>query len=71
MTGLIVINWNFTDAKTSFALTLQHSALTNVPNKHDAANASLSLTRAPYLTSSFRVASPERRCERTESKWHC
>src|SRR5499427_9264096 len=42
----IVINWNFTDAKTSFVLTLQHSALTYVANKQDAAaDASLTLTR--------------------------
>ncbi len=42
----VVINWNFTDAKTSFVLTLQHSALTYVANKQDAAaDASLTLTR--------------------------
>ena len=41
-----MINWNFTDAKTSFVLTLQHSALTYVANKQDAAaDASLTLTR--------------------------
>ena len=41
-----VINWNFTDSKTSFALALQHSALTYVANKQDAAaDASLTLTR--------------------------
>src|SRR5262249_42076593 len=33
----IVINWNFTDSKTHFVLTLQHSALTYVANKQDAA----------------------------------
>jgi alkyl sulfatase BDS1-like metallo-beta-lactamase superfamily hydrolase len=42
----IVINWNFTDGKTPFVLTLQHSALTYVANKQDAsADASLTLTR--------------------------
>jgi alkyl sulfatase BDS1-like metallo-beta-lactamase superfamily hydrolase len=42
----VVINWNFTDAKTSFVLTLQHSVLTYVANKQDAAaDASLTLTR--------------------------
>jgi alkyl sulfatase BDS1-like metallo-beta-lactamase superfamily hydrolase len=42
----VVINWNFTDARTSFVLTLQHSALTYVANKQDAAaDASLTLTR--------------------------
>ena len=42
----VVINWNFTDAQTSFVLTLQHSALTYVANKQDAAaDASLTLTR--------------------------
>jgi alkyl sulfatase BDS1-like metallo-beta-lactamase superfamily hydrolase len=42
----IVINWNFTDAQTSFVLTLEHSALTYIANKHDAAaDASLTLTR--------------------------
>ncbi len=42
----VVINWNFTDAKTSFVLTLQHSALSYVPNKRSAAaDASLALTR--------------------------
>ena len=42
----IVINWNFTDAKTSFVLTLRNSALTYVVNKQDAAaDASLTLTR--------------------------
>ncbi len=41
-----MINWNFSDAKTSFVLTLQHSALTYVANKQDvAADASLTLTR--------------------------
>lgn len=42
----IVINWNFTDAETSFVLTLEHSALTYSANKHDAAaDASLTLSR--------------------------
>jgi alkyl sulfatase BDS1-like metallo-beta-lactamase superfamily hydrolase len=42
----IVINWNFTDAQTSFVLTLEHSALTYRANKQDAAaDASLTLTR--------------------------
>ena len=42
----VVINWNFTDAKTSFVLNLQHSVLTYVANKQDAAaDASLTLTR--------------------------
>jgi alkyl sulfatase BDS1-like metallo-beta-lactamase superfamily hydrolase len=42
----IVINWNFTDAQTSFVLTLEHSALTYMANKqHAAADASLTLTR--------------------------
>src|SRR5262249_29044294 len=42
----IVINWNFMDAKTSLVLTLDHSALTYVANKQDAAaDASLTLSR--------------------------
>jgi alkyl sulfatase BDS1-like metallo-beta-lactamase superfamily hydrolase len=42
----IVINWNFTDGKTSFVLTLQHSVLNYVAKKQDAdADASLTLTR--------------------------
>lgn len=42
----IVINWKFTDADTSFVLTLQHSALTYVANKQvAAADASLTSTR--------------------------
>ncbi len=42
----IVINWKFTDSKTSFVLTLQHSALTCVANRQDAAaDASLTLAR--------------------------
>jgi alkyl sulfatase BDS1-like metallo-beta-lactamase superfamily hydrolase len=42
----IVINWNFTDARTSFVLTLEHSALTYRANKQDAAaDASLTLSR--------------------------
>jgi alkyl sulfatase BDS1-like metallo-beta-lactamase superfamily hydrolase len=42
----IVINWNFTDPRTSFVLTLEHSALTYMANKQDAAaDASLTLTR--------------------------
>jgi alkyl sulfatase BDS1-like metallo-beta-lactamase superfamily hydrolase len=42
----IVVNWNFTDGKTSFVLTLQHSVLTYVAKKQDAdADASLTLTR--------------------------
>ena len=41
-----MINWNFTDAKASFVLTLGHSALTYVASKQDAAaDASLTLTR--------------------------
>ena len=41
-----MINWNFTDAQTSFVLTLEHSALTYVANKQDtAADASLTSTR--------------------------
>jgi alkyl sulfatase BDS1-like metallo-beta-lactamase superfamily hydrolase len=41
-----VINWNFTDPQASFVLTLQHSALTYLANKQDAAaDASLTLTR--------------------------
>jgi alkyl sulfatase BDS1-like metallo-beta-lactamase superfamily hydrolase len=42
----IVINWNFTDEHSSFALTLEHSALTHLANKHIAdADTSLVLTR--------------------------
>jgi alkyl sulfatase BDS1-like metallo-beta-lactamase superfamily hydrolase len=42
----IVINWNFSDTQTSFVLTLEHSALTYMANKQDAAaDASLTLTR--------------------------
>jgi alkyl sulfatase BDS1-like metallo-beta-lactamase superfamily hydrolase len=39
----IVINWNFTDSRKSFVLTLEHSALTYTANKR-VANADLSLT---------------------------
>ena len=42
----IVINWDFTDSQSSFALTLEHSALTYLANKHVAdADTSLALTR--------------------------
>jgi alkyl sulfatase BDS1-like metallo-beta-lactamase superfamily hydrolase len=42
----IVINWNFTDSQSSFVLTLEHSALTYLANKHVAdADTSLVLTR--------------------------
>ena len=42
----IVINWNFTDPQGSFVLTLEHSALTYLANKHVAdADTSLVLTR--------------------------
>jgi alkyl sulfatase BDS1-like metallo-beta-lactamase superfamily hydrolase len=42
----IVINWNFADEHSSFVLTLEHSALTHLANKHIAdADTSLVLTR--------------------------
>jgi alkyl sulfatase BDS1-like metallo-beta-lactamase superfamily hydrolase len=42
----VVINWNFTDIQSSFALTLDHSALTYVANKQvPDADASLTSTR--------------------------
>jgi alkyl sulfatase BDS1-like metallo-beta-lactamase superfamily hydrolase len=42
----IVINWNFTDSQTSFALTLEHAALTYLADKSVAdADASLALSR--------------------------
>jgi alkyl sulfatase BDS1-like metallo-beta-lactamase superfamily hydrolase len=42
----ILINWNFTDAKRVYALTLEDSALTHIANKQVAgADASLTLTR--------------------------
>jgi alkyl sulfatase BDS1-like metallo-beta-lactamase superfamily hydrolase len=42
----IVINWDFTDSQSSFALTLEHSALTYLANKHVAgADTSLALSR--------------------------
>jgi alkyl sulfatase BDS1-like metallo-beta-lactamase superfamily hydrolase len=42
----IVINWNFADSQSSLVLTLEHSALTYLENRHVAdADASLVLTR--------------------------
>ena len=50
----MVINWNFTDSKELFVLTLENSALTHVQGKQSpTADASLTLTRATLNASSI------------------
>src|ERR1700685_1409186 len=46
----LVLNWNFTDANSKYALTLQNSALTYLPDSQNPnANAAITLTKADLL----------------------
>lgn len=42
----LVINWNFTDSKQQFVLTLENSALTHIAGRQPDADATVTLSRA-------------------------